>query len=80
MDEIDMDEFDLDDGDVAHFLFDPEVFGDNHMVPIYFHIDHESRRNYYTVAKLDEEFRTVNEAKGFAKMYFSLTNTGDRDD
>lgn len=80
MDDINMDEFDLDDGDVAKFLFDPELIGSNHMVPIYFHIDHDNRRNYYTVAKLTEEFRTVDEAKAFAKMYFSLVNQGDNHD
>lgn len=69
-----MDEIDMEDGDVALFMFDPELFGNNHMVPIYFHVDHDNRRNYYTVAKFTEEFRTVDEAKAFAKTYYSLVN------
>ena len=77
---IDMTDFELHDDDVAQFLFDPELFGSNHMVPIYFHVDHDNRRNYYTVAKLAEEFQTLSEAKAFAKMYFSLVNQGDQHD
>lgn len=69
-----MDEIDMEDGDIALFMYDFELFGRNKAVPIYFHVDHDNRRNYYTVELFTEEFRTVDEAKAFAKTYYSLVN------